>query len=161
MSGRNAKSWMQGDPYIGQILSQHGAQIIMQNSAAVAAAVGGVAIMAGPNFRNHFLDHKALLRPITGKNYRTLKEGGPEFFQDLTDLVDDGTLVFDGVGNIPGGGTTPALVYRGQGVTLVTKMDGEFWTLLKTGERMEPNIQMVPYGPQTYAPPIDPGVEGE
>jgi hypothetical protein len=96
----------------------------------------------GPNFRDHFLKHKSLLRPITGKTYRYLAENGPEFLQDLTDLVNDGTLVYLGQGTLVSD-QPPGLVFRGEGVTLFTKTNGEFWTLLKSGQGLDLNIRII------------------
>ncbi|GIH05598.1 hypothetical protein Rhe02_36650 [Rhizocola hellebori] len=100
-------------------------------------------LTAGDNFKDHFLRKKALLGSVTGKKYSKLAENGPEFLQDLSDMVNRGDLVFEGYGTLKAG-QPAAMIYRGQGLTLVTTRSGEFWTLLKIGEGMDAAIRMLP-----------------
>ncbi|MDB4872812.1 MAG: Sugar-binding protein [Gemmatimonadales bacterium] len=62
-------------------------------------------------------------------------------------MVANGDLRFEGVGTLKVGEPS-ALIYRGNGLTLVNTMDNQFWTLLKSGEGLDKAITMVPYGPE-------------
>ena len=101
-------------------------------------------ISAGKNFKNHYRDHKGLLETFLGKKYPRYKysNNGEEFRRDLEALVNDGTLKYVGKGTIKVG-FEPYLIYKGEGLTLILKTDGEFVTLLETGKGMELNIQYV------------------
>lgn len=57
-------------------------------------------------------------------------------------MVNSGELVFQGVGTL-GKDSGDGLVFRGKGITLVTKMDGQFWTLLQSGQGMDAKIRIV------------------
>jgi RHS repeat-associated protein len=105
-----------------------------------------VEITAGKNFRDHFLSKKTLLQRVTGNRYPTLAEGGPAFLNDLSRMVNSGDLRFEGVGTLKAG-EPAALIYRGQGITLVTTLDHQFWTLLQSGQGLDKAIRMLPYGP--------------
>ena len=104
----------------------------------------GCTITAGKNFKDHFIRHKGLLKSITGKNYRKFKEDGEEFLNDLSRLVNDGRD-WPTRGSGPSREGQPAMeIYRGEGVTLVTREGGEFVTLLESGAGMDLGIQMLP-----------------
>lgn len=64
---------------------------------------------------------------------------GGEFLRDLQDLIKSGKLKFIGEGTL-NRDSGAGLIFRGQGVTLVLKPGGEFWTLLKSGEGMDAEI---------------------
>ena len=115
--------------------------ILVHNSNGHSGAAKQV-ITAGKIFKDHFIRHKGLLSAVTGKSYRKLKDHGPEFLADLTALVDNGTLKHVGLGTLKAG-MDAGNIFRGEGLTLVTKVDGEFWTLLKSGEGLDKAIQMI------------------
>jgi hypothetical protein len=117
-------------------------------NAAQAADTPGLpclkAITAGKNFKAHFLSKKALLEKVLGKKYPKWKDDeGMEFLSDLFELVRSGRLKYDGLGTIKVGHDA-ALIFRGEGLTLVLRIDGEFWTLLENGSGMADNIIMLP-----------------
>lgn len=141
------------DPDSGRYLSQDplglaaapNASTYVHNPVTWVDPLGlmGCTITAGKNFKDHFIRHKGLLKSITGKNYRKFKEDGEEFLNDLSRLVNDGRLAHQGLGTLKKG--QPAMeIYRGEGVTLVTREGGEFVTLLESGTGMDLGIQMVP-----------------
>ena len=108
-----------------------------------------VTITAGKNFKTHFLNHKTLLQNVTGRKYPKLKEHGPAFLDDLSKLVNEGNLHYEGLGTLKAG-QPEAKIYRGDGVTLVTTQDDEYWTLLKSGEGLDKGIVMTqPVQPET------------
>ena len=104
----------------------------------------GTNIHAGKNFKDHYIRHKGLLEKITGKKYPKYKESkmGQEFFKDLQDLIDNGTFEYQGLGTIKKG-FEPMLIYRGNGLTLVIKTNGEFVSLLESGSGMDLGIQFL------------------
>ena len=87
----------------------------------------------GKNFKDHFLRHKKLLGDFYGTSYRKLKGDGPRFLEDIAKLIDSGTVKYVGEGTL-GKGTPISKIYRGNGLTVVVKLNGEWVTLLKTGE---------------------------
>ncbi|MFE6836723.1 hypothetical protein ACFVFI_18070 [Streptomyces sp. NPDC057705] len=107
------------------------------------------AVTRGPNLKNHFRDHKALLENMLDKKYGKWKtDEGQEFLDDLGKLVQDGTFKYEGTGTLPkpdaDGTHSTKLIFRSQdGLTLVLKPGGEFQTLLETGRGMEKNIKML------------------
>ena len=101
-------------------------------------------LSAGKNFKDHYVRHKGLLEKITGKKYPKYKysNNGTDFLQDLQNLISDGTLEYQGLGTLKKG-VEPMNVYRGKGVTLITKTNGEFVTLLESGIGMDLSIQIL------------------
>ncbi|MEU9198413.1 hypothetical protein [Streptomyces hundungensis] len=117
-------------------------------NSAQAAETPGLpclkAITAGKNFKAHFLSKKALLEKLLGKKYPKWKDDeGMEFLSDLFELVRSGRLKYEGLGTIKVGHDA-ALIFRGEELTLVLRIDGEFWTLLENGSGMADNIIMLP-----------------
>ncbi|MFB7253820.1 hypothetical protein [Streptomyces nojiriensis] len=106
-------------------------------------------VTRGPNLKNHFRDHKGLTEKLLGKKYGKWKEDeGQEFLDDLTQLVlKDQRLKFEGVGTLPrpdaDGTYSQKLIFRGEGLTVVLKPNGEFQTLLESGMGMDKSIQML------------------
>ncbi|MEU8184125.1 RHS repeat-associated core domain-containing protein, partial [Micromonospora sp. NPDC049047] len=107
------------------------------------------AITPGKNFRRHYLNHRALLAKVLDKTYPKVKVEeragglGREFLTDLDEMVKSDRFKLEGLGRLPLA-AEDAHIFRGEGLTLVTKTDGEFWTLLKSGERMDLHIEMLP-----------------
>ncbi len=101
-------------------------------------------IIAGKNFKDHYIRHKGLLEHVTGKKYPKYKQSnnGQEFLNDLQDLINNGMLKYEGLGTIKKG-FDPMKIYRGNGLTLIVKTNGEFVTLLKMGEGMDLGIQFL------------------
>ena len=106
-------------------------------------------IIAGKNFKKHFIDHKHLIEKITGKKYRMSpnpKKGhvGPdEFLNDIKDLIDDGTFKYVGEGTIKV--DQPVMsIFRSEDVTVVIKdignEAGEWVTVLERGKGMDIGI---------------------
>jgi RHS repeat-associated protein len=89
-------------------------------------------IKPGKNFRDHFINHKSLLQQVTGSSYRTLAEGGPRFLGDLTEMVRNGDLSYEGVGTLNRDAAL-AMIYRGKGLTLSGKAMGGCWFLIHFG----------------------------
>lgn len=103
----------------------------------------GAGITAGKNFKQHYLDHRALLEKVLGKRYPKWKvDEGAEFLADLHEMVKSGRLEYEGMGTL--GKDQPAgHVFRGEGLTFVSKENGEFWTLLTSGQGKDLGIVMV------------------
>lgn len=102
----------------------------------------GNEIKAGKNFKEHFIRHKSILERLTGKKYPKYKTHGQEFLNDIKKVIDDGTVEYIGKGTLKKG--QPAVnIYRGNGVTIVTKADGEFVTIIESGKGMDLGIQMI------------------
>ncbi|MFG1839505.1 DUF6531 domain-containing protein [Micromonospora sp. NPDC049175] len=101
-------------------------------------------ITAGKNFKDHYLRHRSLLAKALDKTYPKWKgDFGKEFLDDLHGMVTSDRLNLEGLGRIPRG-AEDAHIFRGEGLTLVTKTDGEFWTLLESGTGMDLGITMLP-----------------
>nr|WP_088642333.1 RHS repeat-associated core domain-containing protein [Micromonospora wenchangensis] len=109
---------------------------------SAATGGGGARVTPGRNFKSHFLNHKTLLQGVTGNRYTTLAKGGPMFLDDLSMMVESGDLAFAGWGTLKQG-QPAAKIYRGQGLTLVTTAENQFWTLLRTGEGLDKAIVML------------------
>ncbi|WNI22768.1 polymorphic toxin-type HINT domain-containing protein [Streptomyces sp. ITFR-16] len=90
-------------------------------------------------FKDHFQRHKKLVEDALGTKYKKLKEDGPQFRKDIADAIKDGTFELVGKGTLKKG-EPEGLIYRGKGVTIVLKENGDFWTALKTGEGMDTGI---------------------
>jgi Domain of unknown function (DUF4157) len=112
--------------------------------AGTTPALAPGALAPGPNFEDHFKSHKSLLEKLTGMKYTKVAADGGRFLEDLGKLVDDGSLKLVGKGTLKK--DTPLMdIYRGRGVTLVTKANSrEFVTLLEQGEGLDLGIQLVP-----------------
>ncbi|WP_330288905.1 hypothetical protein [Streptomyces sp. NBC_00576] len=57
-------------------------------------------------------------------------------------MIRSGKLAHKGMGTL-NKTAGPGLIFRGEGLTLVLKALGEFWTLLKSGAGMDLKIVMV------------------
>lgn len=107
-----------------------------------AKGAGNFNVTAGKNFKDHFIRHKGLLEEITGKKYTKYKTHGQEFLDDIGKIINDGTVKYEGMGTIKKG--FPAdKIYRGNGVTVILQENGEFRTIIKSGEGMDLGIQMI------------------
>ncbi len=94
----------------------------------------------GPNFKEHCIKKQPLLEDVLNKDYPSWSEGqGDEFLKDLNQLVKDGDLKFVGEGTLNKTDVAGA-VYRGRGLTLKLDANGNFQTLLKSGEGMDLKI---------------------
>ncbi|MFS8215190.1 contractile injection system protein, VgrG/Pvc8 family [Paenibacillus sp. 203] len=105
--------------------------------------VGKNVVTAGNNFKKHFLKHKTLLEKKLGTKYPKLEADGPRFLQDIQKNIDNGTFEFVGKGTI-NRDSGVLNIYRGEGLTVVTKPNGEWVTLLEQGKAMDLNIVFVP-----------------
>ncbi|HEX8626755.1 MAG TPA: hypothetical protein VF755_01105 [Catenuloplanes sp.] len=129
-----------------QALGGSGAARASQADDPPIPCFGAAGITAGSNlsrFKKHYLDHRALLEKALGKTYPKWKgDEGAEFLNDLHEMVKSGKLKYNGLGTLakdqPAGH-----VFRGEGVTLVLRTNGEFWTLLTTGAGKDLAIVMV------------------
>ncbi|MFE6978877.1 polymorphic toxin-type HINT domain-containing protein [Streptomyces sp. NPDC057682] len=92
-------------------------------------------------FKDHFQRHKKLIEDALGTKYKKLKEDGPRFRQDIADAIKRGDFQLVGKGTLKKG-EPEGLIYRGKGVTVVLKENGDFWTALKSGEGMDTGIQI-------------------
>ena len=109
--------------------------------------VGGILkntkkISSGKNFKDHFLRHKKLLEKITGKKYSKFKEHGQEFLDDIGKLINDETVKYAGQGTL-NATNIRYNIYRGEGITIVTKSDGEWVTILESGKGIDKNIKFI------------------
>ena len=110
------------------------------NPCAEGAGNGG--ITAGKNFKDHFINHKKILEDALGTKYPKYKTDGSRFLEDIGKIIDDGTVEFVGQGTLKKG-TDICNIYRGNGMTVVTKPNGEFVTILEQGKGMDLGIQFV------------------
>jgi RHS repeat-associated protein len=117
-------------------------QIISNNSGSSNEGVGKTEITAGKNFKDHFINHKKILEDAIGTKYPKFKEDGSRFLEDVGKIIDDGTVQFVGQGTLKKG-TDICNIYRGNGMTVVTKPNGEFVTILEQGKGMDLGIQLV------------------
>ncbi|MFC5074067.1 Hint domain-containing protein [Kitasatospora cinereorecta] len=92
-------------------------------------------------FKDHFLRHKKLVEDALGTKYKKLKEDGPRFREDIANAIKDGTFELVGKGTLKKG-EPEGLIYRGKGVTIVLRENGDFWTALKSGEGMDTSIEI-------------------
>lgn len=104
-----------------------------------AARKPGVGEGDPKKFKDHFQRHKKLIEDALGTKYKKLKEDGPQFRKDVADAIKDGTFELVGKGTLKKG-EPEGLIYRGKGVTVVLKENGDFWTALKSGEGMDTGI---------------------
>lgn len=98
-------------------------------------------------FKDHFLRHKKLVEDALGTKYKKLKEDGPRFREDIAKAIKDGTFELVGKGTLKKG-EPEGLIYRGKGVTIVLKENGDFWTALKSGEGMDTGIEFTKLVPK-------------
>lgn len=113
-----------------------------------AARKPGVGEGDPKKFKDHFQRHKKLIEDALGTKYKKLKEDGPQFRQDIADAIKDGTFELVGKGTLKKG-EPEGLIYRGKGVTVVLKENGDFWTALKSGEGMDTGIVITKKVPVT------------
>ncbi|EMU55288.1 hypothetical protein [Clostridium butyricum] len=127
----------------GEVLSE--GEIVAGSGVGNLKGTKGVSnhnITAGKNFKDHFIRHKGLLEEVTGKKYTKYKIHGQEFLDDIGKIINEGTVKYEGMGTIKKG--FPAdKIYRGNGVTVILKENGEFRTIIKSGEGMDLAIQMI------------------
>lgn len=103
-----------------------------------------VSLTAGKNFKDHFIRHRAIVENALGIKVGKLKEGGGDaLLRGLSNAINNGTLQPAGRGTLKKGGE-PMNIYRGNGITVITKLDNEWVTALKSGEGLDLAIQMVP-----------------
>ncbi|WP_310602850.1 polymorphic toxin-type HINT domain-containing protein [Anaerosporobacter sp.] len=104
-------------------------------------AEGIKAITGGKKFKEHFLKHKHLLERVTGKKYPSYKNP-EEFFNDIKRLINNGTIPFVGKGTL--NKCSDVLnIYRGKGITIAIKQNGEWVTILEQGKGMDVKIILV------------------
>jgi hypothetical protein len=112
---------------------------VKNGDEAASTAKNALKISAGKNFKEHFIKHKYLLEKVTGNKYASYKE--PQiFFGDIEKLIQNGTVKYTGKGTL-NKGSDVMNIYRGKGITIVTKADGEWVTILETGKGMDLNIR--------------------
>ncbi|MFF3400548.1 Hint domain-containing protein [Streptomyces sp. NPDC002659] len=92
-------------------------------------------------FRSHFQRHKKLIEDALGTTYKKLKEDGPRFRQDIQNAIKDGTFELVGKGTLKKG-EPEGMIYRGKGVTIVLRENGDFWTALESGTGLDTAIQI-------------------
>ncbi|MFI2370900.1 Hint domain-containing protein [Streptomyces sp. NPDC018833] len=92
-------------------------------------------------FKDHFLRHKKLVEDALGTKYKKLKEDGPRFREDIANAIKDGTFELVGKGTLKKG-EPEGLIYRGKGVTIVLRENGDFWTALTSGEGLDTSIEI-------------------
>ena len=98
-------------------------------------------VRAGRNLKDHYIRHKQLLENITGKKYPKWKESNDAeaFLQDIQQVIQDGRVKYVGDGTL--NKTSDLMhIFRGEEITIVTKLDGEFVTILTSGEGMDLKI---------------------
>ncbi|ASA20281.1 hypothetical protein B9T62_05390 [Paenibacillus donghaensis] len=97
-------------------------------------------ITAGKNFKDHFIRHKGILENALGTKYAKYKTHGDAFLNDIGKIIDDGTVKLVGKGTLKKDGEV-LNIYKGNGMTVATKANGEFVTLIESGKGMDLNIQ--------------------
>ncbi len=98
-----------------------------------------IVVTAGKKFKDHFIRHKGLLEKVMGTKYPKFKSHGPVFLQDVGKAINTKVVQFVGNGTLKKGQDL-CKIYRGRGITVVTKMDDEFVTILETGKGMDLGI---------------------
>ncbi len=94
-------------------------------------------LTSGKNFKSYYLDHKKLLENSLGTKYKNYDdETTTRFLSDLGSLINDGKVKFIGNATLLPNGEVYK-VYRGNGLTLTTKLNGEWHTLLESGEGLD------------------------
>ena len=95
-----------------------------------------IVLSEGKNLKNHYRDHKHIIESHLGKKYGKFKVSKDEFLSDVGELINSGTVKY--VGNSTAGkGQAVLKIYRGNGMTVATKQNGEFVTLLESGKGMD------------------------
>jgi hypothetical protein len=85
-----------------------------------------------------------LLEKLLGKHYPKWKvDFGTEFLRDLDGLIQSGRLRYLGKGTLKAGQPW-GHIFEGEGLTLILRGDGSYWTLMKSGEGLANTIQMLP-----------------
>ncbi|MFD5319615.1 hypothetical protein [Streptomyces sp. NPDC127098] len=101
------------------------------------------AVTAGANFKDHWNRHRHLLARLLDKTYPRWKvDNGLSFLEDVHEVISSGRIPYVGMGTLRAG-QEAGHIYRGEGITIVLKQNGEFWTLLESGKGMDTAIRMV------------------
>ncbi|MFJ5141589.1 hypothetical protein [Streptomyces sp. NPDC088707] len=97
----------------------------------------------GASFKEHWKSKKDMLGKFLGKTYPKWKDDeGAELLSDLFELITSGKVKYVGMGTLKAG-QPAAHVFRGSGLTLIVKPNGEWWTLLQSGAGMDLGIVML------------------
>ncbi|MHB9859387.1 hypothetical protein [Streptomyces sp. YIM S03343] len=112
---------------------------LMTKDASAAAKNPSVGQGDPKKFKDHFQRHKKVVEDALGTKYKKLGEDGPRFLSDIRENIKNGTFQLVGKGTLKKG-EPEALIYRGRGVTIVLRENGDFWTALKTGEGLDTAI---------------------
>lgn len=112
---------------------------LMTKDEIAAAKNPGVGQGDPKKFKDHFLRHKKAVEDALGTKYKKLGEDGPRFLGDIRENIKNGIFQLVGKGTLKKG-EPEALIYRGRGVTIVLRENGDFWTALKTGEGLDTAI---------------------
>jgi len=109
-----------------------------------AAVAVRTTLTAGKKFKQHFLDHHAKVEKALGIKVGKYSEGGGEaLLKAIGEAIDNGTFKFVGQATLRKGHDA-VNVYRGNGVTIITKPGGEWVTAVTSGEGMDLGLMMVP-----------------
>jgi hypothetical protein len=101
-------------------------------------------IFPGKNFKQHFLDHRVEVEKALGVKFPRLKDGGGEaLLKSIEQGINDGRLTFVGKGTLKKG-EEAMNIYRGNGLTVVTKESGEWVTAITSGEGLDLAIRIAP-----------------
>ena len=92
----------------------------------------------GDNFLDHFKRHRNVLERVTHRKYH-FHTHQQDFLNDIQNLIHNGDVKLVGLSTM-GQGQPLVAVFRGQGVTVVTRPDGEWVTILRTGEGIDPKL---------------------
>ncbi|HEY9892650.1 MAG TPA: hypothetical protein V6D37_12785, partial [Candidatus Sericytochromatia bacterium] len=98
--------------------------------------IPGTTLTKGKNFKDHFIRHKGHLEKVLGKKYPKFKTDADEFVADLSEMIGSGRMKYEGISTMKKG-ADPVFVYRGEGLTAVFKNNGEWVSLLETGQGIE------------------------
>jgi hypothetical protein len=89
------------------------------------------------------VNHRAAVEKALGIKVGKLKDGGGEsLLKALGDGINNGTFKYVGQGTLKKGAEVMN-IYRGNGLTVVTKTNGEWVTAITTGEGLDLGIQMM------------------
>jgi hypothetical protein len=89
------------------------------------------------------VDHRAAVEKALGIKVGKLKEGGGEaLLKALGEGIDRGTFKYIGQGTLKKGAEAMN-IYRGNGLTVVTKPNGEWVTAITSGEGLDLAIQLL------------------
>ncbi len=78
-----------------------------------------------------------------GTKYPKFKSHSAAFLEDIGKAIDTGKVTLVGKGTLKVG-DVPMNIYRGNGVTIVTKANGEFVTILRSGQGLDLGITLIP-----------------